>query len=269
KKPTPLANQYLILKFDFSQIDTSTPQNAFQGFLTNVKNSALTYLGLYQDLLGNFDEQTIRNYRFPAEIIQHMIRVTQLNAPQHKIYLLIDEYDHFANEILSFRFQDFQEMVGQNGFVRKFYEALKVGTQSGVIARLFITGVSPLTLDSLTSGFNIATNISLNKQFASMLGFKQNEVKDIIKGIDIKPDQEVETLELMQAWYNGYRFGKEDVETIYNSDMVLYFAAEYSQEGKFPEELLDPNIASDYSKIRRLFKIKTMFGTKISLICSK
>ncbi len=94
---------------------------------------------------------------------------------------MIDEYDHFANEILSFRFDEFNEMVGQNGFVRKFYEAIKVGTHSGLISRLFVTGVSPITLDSLTSGFNISTNITLYEEFHNLMGFTKLEVKDILK----------------------------------------------------------------------------------------
>ena len=256
KNPTSLANKYLILKFDFSQIDTSSFENTFKAFLDNVKDGALTFLGLYEQFFEKEGIDKVENATHPAEVMQHLLRITKLKTPNHKIYLLVDEYDHFANEILSFRFQDFQEMVGQNGFVRKFYEALKVGTQSGIIARLFITGVSPLALDSLTSGFNIATNISLNKQFSSMLGFKQEEVRSILRGIEIQSNREEQTLKLMQAWYNGYRFGKDAPEAIYNSDMVLYFAGEYSLEHTYPEELLDTNIASDYTKIRRLFKIK-------------
>ena len=256
RHPTALANQYLILKFDFSQMDTSSFEKTFKSFLGNVKDSALTFLGLYADLFGEQDAEEIKNYTFPAEVMQHILRITRLVAPDYKIYLLVDEYDHFANEILSFHFDDFQEMVGKNGFVRKFYEAVKVGTQSGTIDRLFITGVSPLTLDSLTSGFNISANISLREAFSAMMGFKQYEVREVIRGIDVPEEKEEEVLALMKAWYNGYLFAKEAAEQVYNSDMVLYFAAEYSLKKQYPEDLLDPNIASDYTKIRRLFKIK-------------
>ena len=256
QNPTPAANKYLILKFDFSQMDTSSFENTFKSFLGNVKGSALTFLELYAHLFGQPNLEEVKNYTFPAEVMQHILRIARVNAPDHKIYLLVDEYDHFANEILSFRFDDFQEMVGKNGFVRKFYEAVKVGTQSGTIDRLFITGVSPLTLDSLTSGFNISTNISLRKEFNALMGFKQNEVRDILRGIEIPREKEEEALALMKGWYNGYLFAEEAAEHIYNSDMVLYFATEYSSSQNYPKELLDPNIASDYTKIRRLFKIR-------------
>ncbi|MCO6487262.1 MAG: AAA family ATPase [Phaeodactylibacter sp.] len=256
RHPTASANQYLILKFDFSQLDTSSFENTYQSFLGNVKDSALTFLGLYDGLLGQPDIEKVENYTFPAEVMQHILRITKLKAPNHKIYLLIDEYDHFANEILSFRFGDFQEMVGKNGFVRKFYEAVKVGTQSGTIDRLFITGVSPLTLDSLTSGFNISANISLREEFNALMGFKQHEVREVLRGIGVPQEREEEVLALMKEWYDGYLFAKEAAEQVYNSDMVLYFATEYSLKKQYPEDLLDPNIASDYTKIRRLFKIK-------------
>ncbi|MGB0930967.1 MAG: AAA family ATPase [Chitinophagales bacterium] len=258
RNPTPLANQYLILKFDFSQMDTSSFEKTQHSFLQNAKSGGLRFLGKYSQFFDKEDIEKIDRFTFPSHVIQHVLLMAELKAPQHKIYLLIDEYDHFANEILSFRFNEFINMVGKNGFVRKFYEAIKVGTQNGVVDRLFITGVSPLTLDSLTSGFNIATNISLYEEFHDMMGFREEEVKDILRGIEVGEDKMEEMLPLMKRWYDGYLFAKKAPATqkLYNSDMVLYFASEYMREKNYPENLLDPNIATDYNKIRRLFKIK-------------
>lgn len=205
KHPTPLANQYLILRFDFSQINTSSFENTFDGFLNNTKNGATDFYGKYNEYFNEEDINRIAGYTFPGDIIQDVVLHTQMRTP-HKIYLLIDEYDHFANEILSFRYNEFLNMVGRNGFVRKFYEAIKVGTHRGTIDRLFVTGISPITLDSLTSGFNIATNISLKKEFNEMLGFIQDEVKTILTGINV-PEQDLPSiLEDMKLWYNGYKF---------------------------------------------------------------
>ena len=254
--PTKSANQYLILKFDFSQMDTSSFEHTYQSFLRNVKDAAGDFLGKYPQFFDKEDITALEKFTFPAHVMQHLLLRTKLKAPNHKIYLLVDEYDHFANEILSFQFNNFNEIVGQNGFVRKFYEAAKVGTQSGIINRLFITGVSPLTLDSLTSGFNISTNISLYEEFNAMMGFKEAEVLDILAGVEVPKEQLTTTLNLMKKWYDGYLFAEEATAPIYNSDMVLYFASEYSRKKQYPKDLLDPNIASDYAKIRRLFKIK-------------
>ena len=255
KNPTPSANQYLILKLDFSQIPTSSFEDTFHGFLFNVKDGAIGYYQTYSQFFDKEDIKRVQNCSFPGEVIQDVIRQTKAKTP-HKIYLLIDEYDHFANEILSFRFDEFLDMVGRNGFVRKFYEAIKVGTQSGVIDRMFVTGISPITLDSLTSGFNIATNISLRKEVNALLGFIKEEVIEILKGVEVPPHEIDNLLVELKSWYDGYKFNTDVNERLYNSNMVLYFAAEYSISKTYPQELLDPNIASDYNKIRKSFKIK-------------
>jgi hypothetical protein len=255
KKPTELANQYLTLQLDFSQIPTSSFEDTFNGFLKNTKIGAIEFYGQYPQFFNQEDIARIRKCSHPTEVIQDVIAETQLRTP-HKIYLLIDEYDHFANEILSFRFDDFLDMVGRNGFVRKFYEAIKVGTQKGVIDRMFVTGISPITLDSLTSGFNISTNISLEQDFNLLMGFEEKEVIKILEGIEIPKAEMNEVLVKMKSWYNGYKFNVNAKDRVYNSNMILYFAASYSMNKAYPTELLDPNIASDYNKIRKSFKIK-------------
>ena len=256
QNPTPLANQYLILKFDYSRVDTSSFENTYHSFLQNTKNGAIQFFGDYPQFFSKDDIGEVKELMFASHVMQTVLLLTRRKAPNHKIYLLIDEYDHFADGILSFRFDDFHEMKVKNGFVRKFYEAIKVGTQSGEIDRLFVTGVSPITLDSLTSGFNISTNITLREEFHEMMGFKEEEVIGILKGIEVHNEELKDMLALMREWYDGYLLAKEATEHLYNSDMVLYFVAEYSQKRKYPEELLDPNIASDYNKVRRIFKIK-------------
>ena len=173
----------------------------------------------------------------------------------HRIYLLIDEYDHFTNELISFRLDEFRSIVGAEGYVRSFYERIKTATHDGVVDRFFATGVSPVTLDSLTSGFNIGSNISKSPAFNEMLGFTESEVKDILRGIQIAEEDLEEIMEEIRRWYNGYLFHHKGKSRMYNSDMVLYFAKEYQQQGSYPESLLDTNISSDYSKIGKLFRI--------------
>ncbi len=256
QNPTPLANQYLILKFDFSRIDTSSFENTLHSFLGNAKDGGINFFGDYPQFFDEKDIEELKGFTYPSHVMQHILSLARRKASNHKIYLLIDEYDHFANEILSSRFDDFHEMVSKYGFVRKFYEAIKVGTHGGVIDRLFVTGVSPITLDSLTSGFNISKNISFYEEFNDMMGFREEEVKEILEGIEV-PDAEIEPmLVLMKRWYDGYVFAEGVVNHLYNSDMVLYFASEYSRKKQYPKELLDLNIASDYMKVRRIFKIK-------------
>lgn len=140
------------------------------------------------------------------------------NIP-HKIYLLIDEYDHFANELLSFDFSRFKTNVMQNGFVRKFYETVKKATRDGVIGRIFITGVSPLAMDSMTSGFNISDNISFNPIFHDMMGFTHQEVETLLTGINIPSDKIPATMSDLAEWYDGYQF-EEDGNPLFNPDMI-------------------------------------------------
>ncbi len=254
--PTRLANSYLTLVFDFSQMDTSSFENTFDAFLENVKDGVERFFTKYNDIFNQEDINGIEKYDYPAKVIQYLFRKVEAKARSQKIYLLIDEYDHFANEILAFHFNDFNRMVGQNGFVRKFFEAIKTATRNGVVDRIFVTGVSPITLDSLTSGFNISTNISLYERFNAMMGFTEAEVNKILDIIKIPDNELVKVKKDLKAWYDGYVFNTKMTERIYNSDMVLYFTSYYNDDRYPPEELLDPNIASDFTKIRRLFKIK-------------
>lgn len=262
QNPTPLANQYLILKFDFSQIDTSSFDRTFDGFLHNAKNGAAQFYGQYQQFFNREDIKSVKTSNYPAKVIQHIIETTKLKAPNQKIYLLIDEYDHFANEILSFLpiaigIDEFTKMVGQNGFVRKFYEAIKVGTGVGIIDKLFITGISPLTLDSFTSGFNISTNITLREEFNEMMGFTKEEVIDILQKIEVQEEELDKVLNVLREWYEGYKFSSDTQRLIYNPDMILYFISTYCREKTYPHELLSSNIYEhSYNKISSLLGLQ-------------
>ena len=144
-----------------------------------------------------------------------------------KIYVIIDEYDHFANELLGFKTDEFKELVAKNGKIRKWYEILKEGTES-VVDRIFITGVAPITLDSTTSGFNIAKDITKNIRFNDMLGFSKEDVKYLMTEIDIPEEKQEELIPIIKENYDGYIFSnmiKSEYENykIYNSNMTLYF----------------------------------------------
>ena len=139
--------------------------------------------------------------------------------------------------------------------MRKFYETIKIAARGGIVQRIFITGVSPITLDSLTSGFNIATNITTDISFHKMMGFEEAEVVSILQNIGVKNTELSTILSDLRDWYDGYLFNSKAVNHIYNTDMVLYFAHFYQQYKVYPDNLLDNNIASDYGKIRNIFKI--------------
>jgi len=258
--PTPLANSYLVLRFDFSQIDSQTRDSTFAGFLRNMKFGVSDFLSNYRFCFEPEDETYILDGDAPTAVfgrlLERLKRRQLEKSTDYKIYLLIDEYDHFANELVAFRLDEFKESVSRNGFVRKFYEGIKIATGDGTVDRIFITGVSPVTLDSLTSGFNIGTHLSLDIQFHNMMGFTEDEVAAILRGVNVPETDLPETLLNMRQWYNGYLFNSRVKTRLYNPDMVLYFAKELGRLGTYPENLLDTNISSDYGKLRQTFRVE-------------
>jgi hypothetical protein len=256
KKPTAKKNSYLILKFNFSGIRTETKENAEKGFLKKIKVAVDFFLINYNHLLKISEKKIneILSETLAESLLDNFLKAVKLKTDK-KIYVLIDEYDHFANEFLSFNTTIFQEITTETGFVRKFYESLKEGTET-LIERIFITGVSPITLDSLTSGFNITMNLSVDEGFNEMLGFTKNEVLFLINET-IKDCPNLETDDIfndLKELYDGYLFHEDAITNMFNSDMVLYYLSKLNNCKK-PKKLLDKNFASDYSKIKNMFKI--------------
>ena len=188
------------------------------------------------------------------DILNNLIKAFEIQEKKKKIYVIIDEYDHFANELLSFRTKDFENLVYKNKKIRKWYEILKKGTET-VIYRIFITGVAPITLDSLTSGFNIGKDISQDFRFNEMMGFTKEELVNIMKSEQIEEKEQEKILPIMKQSYDGYKFSIDGKEKIYNSNMCLYFLNEYKAIGDVPRQLIDVNIASDYSKLGKMLDL--------------
>jgi len=178
-----------------------------------------------------------------------------------KTYLLIDEYDNFTNTILADEGQQAYEDITQGaGFLRHFFNLLKgaTGGQISGLSRLFITGVSPVTMDDVTSGFNIGKNISLNRRFNETIGFTQTEVETMLTyyhEIGWMQLSVEEMLGVLKRWYNNYYFSPEAETAVYNSDMVLYFLDEMKGRTSLPLELIDFNVKTDYSKLRHLMLV--------------
>ncbi len=253
KNPTPLKSSYRILFFEFSGINTDSGMDIiYEGFKDNIKSAIYRYFYNYG---YDISRDSLNSIETPTGLIKYFFDVVK----NDKIYILIDEYDHFANAILAYSMQDFLKIVSKGGFVRSFYEAIKGATQTGTVQKMFITGVTPITLDSLSSGFNIVLNISHHKQFNDMAGFTQKEVdyslsETIFKRCDIAKQEEF--LEKVKTWYNGYLFNVKANERIYNSTLVNYFISNYDYDDcTMPTKMLDVNVASDYRAIMRLFNI--------------
>ncbi len=248
KNPTKLKNSYCILRFNFSGIDTSSEEATIKGF----KNSTIESIKLF---IGNYGiDFYINESQDAEEILNSLFTAFLLQKKNEKIYVIIDEYDHFANELLGFNPEQFRALVSKNGKVRKWYEILKKGTET-VADRIFITGVAPITLDSLTSGFNIGTDITQDVDFNDMMGFIQNELIEILNNQEISKEEQERILPIMKENYDGYKFSLEAKNQIYNSNMCLFFLSKYIRLGEIPDDLIDMNIASDYSKIGKMLDL--------------
>ena len=248
KNPTKLRNSYYILKFNFSGIDTTDEEATIRGFKNEVASSIKMFVEKYGlDFYINMQDEA-------ENILDNLIKAFNIQKEEQKIYVIIDEYDHFANELLGFHTEQFKSLVSKNGKVRKWYEILKKGTES-VIDRIFITGVAPITLDSLTSGFNISLDMTQDREFNEMMGFTEIELRKLMDEQNISKEKQEEIIPVMRENYDGYRFSIHAKEKIYNSNMCLYFLNNYVRFSEMPDQLMDMNIASDYNKLGKMLDL--------------
>ena len=248
KNPTPRKNSYHILRFNFSGIDTETVESTIKGFNREVSSSIEVFIKKYNvDFFVNNEDDA-------ENILDNLFKAFSLQRENEKIFVIIDEYDHFANELLGFHTEHFRSLVSKNGKVRKWYEILKKGTEK-VVDRIFITGVAPITLDSLTSGFNISKDITQDSDFNEMMGFTKEELISLMTEQQISEEEQEEILPIMKENYDGYKFSIDAKQRMYNSNMCLYFLSDYVRLGKIPTKLIDVNIASDYSKLGKMLDL--------------
>ena len=251
--PTPLKSSFRILFFEFSGINTDGGiEIIYEGFKDNIKSAIYRY---FREYGYDITRESLNSIPTPTGLIKYFFDVIE----DDKVYVLIDEYDQFANAILAHSMQDFLQIVGKGGFVRSFYEVLKRATLSNVIQKMFITGVTPITLDSLSSGFNIVKHITYNEEFNALAGFTQEEVNYSLEQSIFKVCENINKGKLedkLKTWYNGYLFNPLADERIYNATLVNYFISEYdTKRCEMPIKMLDSNVASDYKAIMKLFNI--------------
>ena len=262
RSTTEKRHSYVVLRFDFSAINDAleTLEERFEEYCDIKLRGALRRNA---DL---FHEEAVRRILAPTSIGGKLSELFEYAAEQGiPLCFLIDEYDNFANTLLAHRgVEAYHSFTHGGGFYRNFFTALKAGAgQAGGLERLFITGVSPVTLDDVTSGFNIGKNISLRPEFNAVLGFTEAEVRSLFQtyrdagAIDL--DLET-TLDVMREWYDGYRFSEDADETVYNTDMVLYFLDAAIPNKPMPDSLIDDSVRIDYGKLRHLLTVSRRMG---------
>ena len=270
KHPTRDRNSYLVLYLNFSGISGEL-HNYRQGLDAHCNTSFDYFCDIYAEYLPKGIKEVLNEKAGAVEQLDYLYHQCELAGQQ--IYLFIDEYDHFTNAILSDAesIHRYAEETHKEGYLRAFFNRVKAGTYSS-IKRCFITGVSPVTMDDLTSGFNIGTNYSLTPKFNAMMGFTEDEVREMLTYYSTKaPFHHTvdELIELMKPWYDNYCFAQEcyDQPTLYNSNMVLYFVKNYiDNNGKAPRNMIESNIRIDYEKLRMLIRKDKEFAHDASII---
>ena len=265
--PTEYRNRYQVMHLDFSQVgsDVERLQDNFDFYLSiSCESFAEKYARFYP---GGFVDEVKRIPRGEQKL--NYINFTARRSGCN-LYLIVDEYDNFTNNVLNIKGQEaYHALTHGTGFYRDVFKLFK-----GMFDRIIMLGVSPITLDDLTSGYNIALNITMDPRFNQMLGFSEDDVRQMIRYYKevgaIKPEvTEDSIIADMKPWYDNYCFakacfGKEP--SMFNCDMVCYYLSNLVGLGQRPDEIIDPNTMTDYGKLKRLIEIDQLEGDRLNVI---
>ena len=251
--PTDERGKYLVLKFDFSAVskDAKEVQASFNKYAADCCDA---FVMNYADVLPSGLPEAVLKEPMAGDKF-NKIALRMKNAGK-KLYVIIDEYDNFTNTILAESgVNAYNALCHGDGFFKDFFARLKAATSGteAPVTRLFITGVSPVTMDDVTSGFNIGTNISLRPQFADFTGFRHDDLRAIADyyaprcGFDAD-----KAYDAAITWYDNYRFGSASAPSVANTTLVLYFFEQLVNAGVWPDDMVDENLRTDYAKIRHL-----------------
>ncbi len=263
----PLDNKgkFQVLQYDFSQVlaNIDNLEADFNSYCNIQLNGFISKYGKY------YSEDTILQAR-EAKLPGQKINIIAYEAKQrgYHLYLIIDEYDNFTNIVLNERGNDvYQQMTHSDGFYRNVFKIFKPNFE-----KILFMGVSPITLDDLTSGFNIATNISLDPEFDMLLGFSETDVREMIryyKNVGLIKGDEDAIIADMKPWYDNYCFAEECYEVnprMFNSNMVLYYMNSVVRTGHAPSPMIDPNTKTDYAKMKRLVNLDRLDGNRKGIV---
>lgn len=255
KNPTGNQNSCIVLSLDFSEITGSDDIKEIEHNFRRYCNEALIGMNaIYPALAGIMPE--IKPEEDAA--LNLSLWLNRLHASRSpKVFVIIDEYDSFVNQLITSH-QDhlYQKITTGESFLRTFYKVLKAGRKTGIVENIFITGVLPITIDDLSSAYNISTFITLDPVFEQMLGFTQEEVDTLLDQIydeyGIEPSGRQQVDEVIKTMYNGYHFVNPDVPAVYNPTMLMFFLRQFCEIQAIPDNLFDMNLRTDLEWIRRL-----------------
>lgn len=270
KNPTPERNSYLIIHLNFSEVVGSLDDYK-DGLDTHCRIVFDSFCDRYAKLLPPGIKEEMK--KEPNAVSQLKYLCQKCTDAGLRIYLFIDEYDNFTNMILANKNHEtrYREQTHGEGYLRRFFNAIKSASGSS-LGRVFVTGVSPVTMDDLTSGFNIGTNYTLSPEFNEMTGFSEEEVRKMLSYYaSVLPFNHTvdELMEVIKPWYDNYCFAEEEYgkTSMYNSVMVLNFIDNYIRSGyNIPKKMVETNVRIDYDKIRMLIRHDKEFSNDASII---
>lgn len=271
ENPTPEHNTYLIISLNFAVVDANL-ENYKKSLDAHCNTEFNFFCDVYAQYLPTGIKEEMNKKDGAAEQLDYLCKECKKSG--QKVYLFIDEYDHFTNTILAEPecLNSYKAETHGTGYLRKFFDTIKSATDN-TLERVFVTGVSPVTMDDLTSGFNIGTNYSLSYEFNEMTGFTEEEVRNMLAyytdTLNLHTYTVDELIKLMKPWYDNYCFAKAAYgkTTMYNSNMVLYFIDNYIRNrGAIPENMIEENIRLDYNKLRMLIRKDKEFAHDASVI---
>ena len=263
KHPTPLQGKFQILHLDFSYVGGSIDKLE-ENFNMYLRVKLDGFMRVYQEFyLADFKERFFKSDSGTEKLALLQDETAAKGIP---LYLIIDEYDNFTNTVLNEQGENvYWAITHADGFYRDVFKKFK-----GMFERIFITGVSPVTLDDVTSGFNIGWHISTKPEFNQMLGFSLEEVRKMfayykeVGGIPAASDIEA-MIDEMKPWYDNYCFSEDALHTqskVFNSDMVIYYLRNYIDRGEAPKQMIDPNTKTDYNKMKKLLQLDKLDGDR-------
>ncbi len=255
KNSTPHHNAYVVLSLDFSIVPASDQIRQLETNFHQIVNVSLaTLVRRYEAIFGEaipYEDTQSCLVNF-ARVLD---RISQQGEPV--LFVIIDEYDNFANQLIMARDDPrYRELTRDDGFLKSFFKLLKKGVKDRTIAHCWVTGVLPITIDELASGYNMAQFLTLNPRFEEMMGFTQTEVHRLLDQVyddhPLDPQSRPEVETLLQTHYNGYHFSRTEGTKLYNSTILFYFLDQLCQHGRIPKHLTDVNLKTDLSWVRRL-----------------
>ncbi len=259
QNPTEKHNQYFVMKWDFSNVNSKGDSTQIHQRLNRYINSCI------QDFADNYASKLSKNIPIEPEdaIISFLSLLNAVRQTPYRLYLLIDEYDHFANEVMMGKGETdpkhYKALLSAESSLKSFFRTVKSASSGQGLERVFITGASPILMNDMTTAYNVAKNIYFEPEFNELCGFKESEIEAVLtqigKECGFEKEKISQALSLIQTFYNSYCFSEFTSQQVYNPTLALYFLDSFQKNCRYPRRMLDSNLKMDLNKLTYLSRL--------------